>query len=316
MSKDIYRALCAKQKDIPVFSQDWWLDAVCGDDWKVLLYEKKGVILAAMPLFIPAKRIVTMPHYTQTMGVWFAGESNDTKYSSRLEQRQSICSIFIQELTSYRSFLQYFYHSFTDWLPFYWKGYAQTTRYTYILHNIKDFEKIENGMNQQARRNIRSAKTAKIRFCRGIPTEQLLTIQEQSFQRQQIKNKQSDAVLCRLIETARKRGQGDIFGGYDEAGTLHAAAFIVWQDSSAHYIAGGGDPALRQSGAHSLVMWEAIQYVSQFTDKFDFDGSMISGVEFFFRSFGAVQTPYFTISRGKLSIIDRMRIKIKSQCLK
>jgi len=316
MSKDIYRALCAKETSIPLFSRDWWLDTACGDAWDVMLYEKNGNVLAAMPLYVPCKGVVSMPNYTQTMGIWFAAESDDTKYSSRLERRQSICCFFIEKLSAYRNFLQNFHYAFTDWLPFYWRGYSQTTRYTYILHDIKHTEKIESGMSQQIRRNIKSAKKAEVQVRRDITTEQFLNIQAQTFRRQQLKNKQSDAVISRLIATARERGQGEIFGGFDKAGNLHAVAFIVWQDSSAHYIAGGGDPTSRQTGAHSLVMWEAIQYVSQFTDTFDFEGSMLPGVEHFFREFGAVQTPYFAISRGKPSLIDRIRIKLKSTCQK
>ena len=316
MLKDLYRALCAEQNELPVFFQDWWLDTVCGNDWDVLLFQRKGTILAVIPLYIPCRNVITMPHYTHTMGVWFINESTETKYASRLERRQAICSYFINELSSYRSFLQYFNYRFTDWLPFYWKGYLQTTRYTYILHEIKDAGKIEREMNQQTRRNIKTAKKEKIQVCSGVTTEQLLKIQEQTFQRQQRKNKQSSAILRHLIEITRERGQGEIFGGFDKAGHLHAAAFIVWKGSSAHYIAGGGDPAFRHSGAHSLVMWEAIQYVSQFTDQFDFDGSMLPGVEHFFRGFGALQTPYFTILRGKLSLLDRFCIKIKTVCRK
>ena len=100
-------------------------------------------------------------------------------------------------------------------------------------------------------------------------------------------------------------------GGVDRAGNLHAVAFIVWQNSSAYYIAGGGDPVFRSSGAHSLVLWEAIRQVSRYTGKFDFEGSMLPGVERFFRGFGAVQTPYFMITRGKLTLLDRIRIKLK-----
>ncbi|MCD7850930.1 MAG: hypothetical protein LUH63_15070 [Parabacteroides sp.] len=92
---------------------------------------------------------------------------------------------------------------------------------------------------------------------------------------------------------------------------MHAAVFIVWQESSAWYLAGGGDPALRESGAHSLILWECIRYVSQFTDVFDFEGSMIPGVERFFREFGAIQTPFFTITKGKLSLLNRVYLKMK-----
>ena len=313
VSKDLYRALCAEEKDIPVFLQDWWLDIVCGGDWDVLFYERKGAIIAAMPLYIPCENVVTMPHYTRAMGIWVAAGSDDTKYTSRLEIRQSICRSFIDELSKYRSFLQYFQEDFTDWLPFYWSGYSQTTRYTYIIQNIKDLNRVESDMSQQIRRNIKSAKTEKILVQHSMTTKELLQAQAQSFQRQNIKNKQSDTVLRRLIDVSRERGQGDIFGGYDEAGNLHAAAFIVWHDGTAYYIAGGGDPELRQSGAHSLVMWEAIRFVSQFADQFDFNGSMLPGVEHFFRSFGAKQTPYFTISRGKPSLMDRLRIKLRKE---
>ena len=311
MTKSLYRNLCKEETTIPLFSRDWWLDAACGDDWDVLLYEKKSKLYAAMPLYTPCKSIATMPHYTQTMGVWFAAETADTKYSSLLEHRQSICKHFIEKLKSYRSFHQNFNYSFSDWLPFYWAGYSQTTRYTYLLNDIKHFDMIWSNMSQQTRRNINTAKQEKLNVKTGITTGNFLQIVEQSFKRQHTKNKQSKVVLQRLITASRARGQGEIFGGYDKEGHLHAAAFIVWQDSSAYYIAGGGDPASRASGAHSLVLWEAIQFVSRFTNTFDFEGSMLQGVERFFREFGAVQTPYFLISRGKQRLIDRMKIKLK-----
>jgi hypothetical protein len=311
MSKDIYRRLCTTEDSIPVFSRDWWLDAVCGENWDALTLEKKGKVYAAMPLYIPCRRIIFMPHYTQTMGIWFAGETPDTKYSSLLEHRQAVCIYFIEQLRRYRRFFQNFSYEFTDWLPFYWEGYSQTTRYSYVLNGLKDTGKMLADMSEQTRRNIKKAVKQSVVVCRGVSEDDFLRIQSLTFRRQNKKNTQSPAVLRRLIDAARRRGQGDIFGGYDKDGNLHAAAFVVWQNSSAYYIAGGGDPALRFSGAHSLVLWEAIKYVSQYTDVFDFEGSMIPGVERFFREFGAVQTPYFTIARGKLSLIDRICVKLK-----
>ncbi len=313
MSKDLYRTLCAEEDSIPVFSRDWWLDAVCGNDWDVLIKEKNGKVYAAMPLYIPCKHVVSMPHYTQTMGVWFAAGAADLKYSSLLEQRQAVCKSFIEKLKPYKSFLQNFGCEFTDWLSFYWEGYSQTTRYTYILHNIKDTDRLLLNMSQQTRRNIKNAEGYPITVHRGVTPADFLKIQRLAFERQKKKNTQSSEILRSIIDAARERGQGDIFGGYDDEGRLHAVAFIVWQNSSAYYIAGGGDPAVRFSGAHSLVLWNAIKYVSQYTDTFDFEGSMIPGVERFFREFGAVQTPYFTITRGCPGVMDRFRMKFKNK---
>lgn len=78
---------------------------------------------------------------------------------------------------------------------------------------------------------------------------------------------------------------------------MHAAAYIIWDENSAYYLMGGGNPELRTSGATSLVMWEAIKFASDVTKHFDFEGSMLEPVERFFRAFGAEQVPYFQISR-------------------
>lgn len=41
--KELYRKLCEQEPSIPLFSQAWWLDAVCGEAaWDVALVEKGG----------------------------------------------------------------------------------------------------------------------------------------------------------------------------------------------------------------------------------------------------------------------------------
>ena len=112
-------------------------------------------------------------------------------------------------------------------------------------------------MSSNIRRNITKAKDKyRITVKKGISIEEFLQVQKQTFERQQVLNKEDTDILVKLINICRKRNQGDIWGGYDEQGRLHAVAFIVWQESSAWYLAGGGNPILRESGAHSLILWE------------------------------------------------------------
>ena len=55
-NKDLYSKLCENESTIPIFSKDWWLDAVCGDEnWDVAIVEKGGEIWATMPYFIIKK---------------------------------------------------------------------------------------------------------------------------------------------------------------------------------------------------------------------------------------------------------------------
>jgi hypothetical protein len=72
---------------------------------------------------------------------------------------------------------------------------------------------------------------------------------------------------------------------------------------------GGIDPAF-SSGAFSLLMWHAIQFASQVTTRFDFEGSMIESIERFFRSFGARQVPYLHVQKIN-SVVLRTLFAIK-----
>jgi hypothetical protein len=312
--KERYSVLCANESSIPIYTRDWWLDCVCGKDkWNVILCLNGDEIEAAMPFYQPRKGVITMPPYTQVMGIWFNPALESEGYSKNIYRKQVLCDELIGRLPSHRSFLQNFHYTFTDWLPFYWKGYRQTTRYDYVLPDIRKEEGLWKGLNDNTKRNIQKAKEKyKLEIRKNIPVDQFIEINEKSFQRQ------GEKIYCprelkKLIETARLRNQGDCWGAFDEQERLHAAVFFVWQENCAYCLAGGGDPELRQSGAHAFVMWEAIREVSRFSASFDFEGSMIRGVEQFFRGFGAIQKPYYTLSKGKISLLEKVFHKIFSK---
>jgi lipid II:glycine glycyltransferase (peptidoglycan interpeptide bridge formation enzyme) len=183
-------------------------------------------------------------------------------------------------------------------LPFYWKGYLQTTRYTYILPDIRNIPVIEKDRSYDIRHNINKARTKyQMKIKAWLSSDQFLEINTKTYERQREKAYRPE-ILRRLIETAYSRNQGNTWGAFDSSGQLHAAVFVVWQENCAYYIAGGSDSTGRKSGAHLLVLSEAIREASKVSASFDFEGSMIPGVERVFRSFGAIQKPYFTISKG------------------
>ena len=74
---------------------------------------------------------------------------------------------------------------------------------------------------------------------------------------------------------------------------------------------GGGDPALRTSGASSLCLWQAIKLAGEMGKSFDFEGSMIEPIERLFRAFGARQTPYMRVSRSPNRLL-RVGLALKS----
>ena len=130
-----------------------------------------------------------------------------------------------------------------------------------------------------------------------LDLETFLDVNALTFQRQGHALPYSRELVRRLDGVCAEHNARRIFYAQDSSDRIHAAIYIVWGENSAYYIMGGGDPELRNSGATSLCMWEAIQFAAGVTRKFDFEGSMIEPVERFFRAFGAKQVPYFSISK-------------------
>jgi len=82
-----------------------------------------------------------------------------------------------------------------------------------------------------------------------------------------------------------------------------------------YYLASGSDRNNRETHALSLVLWEGIKLPVEKGLAFDFEGTMLENVAPHFRSFGAVQTPCFSMCkyRAKLAqILSQGRAMLKS----
>ncbi|SFM05056.1 GNAT family N-acetyltransferase [Pelosinus propionicus] len=309
-NKQKYRDLCEIEKIIPIFSKDWWLDAVCGDDnWDVVIIEKDGEIVASWPFYIKKSgfNVIAMPRLTQAMGIWIS-YPNGQKYTKRLAYEKKIFTDLIGRLPQVDMFSQNFHYSITNWLPLYWSGFQQATRYTYVIEDITDLVKVYNNFQSNIKTDIKKAqRTVNCYFDSDI--DKFFNTNRLTFERQRMQMPYDIKFLKRLDAACSKRECRKIFYAQDEQGRIHAAIYIIWDEQSAYYLMGGGHPELRSSGATSLLLWKAIQFAATVTKKFDFEGSMIEPVERFFRAFGAVQKPYFSISKAnrKMRVCQAVR---------
>jgi hypothetical protein len=316
-NKQKYIELCKERKDIPIFSQPWWLDAVCQDGiWDVVLVEKGNVIWGALPYYYQkdwkGKRI-TMPKLTQTMGPWLR-YPKDQKYANKISHEKEIMTKLIKELPKFGSFTQNFHYTVTNWLPFHWEGFKQTTRYTYILEDTSQIETLWKQLRSNIRREIKKAKSKNLKTINSSDIEKFYEINSLTFNRQDQKTPYSLEFIKDLDSACVKEKRRKILLAEDKQKRTHAGIYLVWDNKEMYYLMGGGDPELRNSGATSLLMWEAIKLASKKGLKFNFEGSMIEPVERFFRAFGAIQTPYFQIyKRNSLPyrLMDCAKILLK-----
>lgn len=316
-NKEKYLLFCEQERSIPIFSQAWWLNAVAGDDWDVCLLENGEGIFASMPYVISRGsygfKYLSQPRLTPILGPWL--KPTKGKYSKILSQQKDWLQALVEQLPKYDYFTQNWHYSQTNWLPLYWKNFEQTTKYTYVLEDLSDTNNLWSDFEAKIRTDIRKAEKSNVVVRNDLPIEDFIELNEMTFLRQGMQMPDSKAFIKNLVEKAQQRNQCKWFVGQDDNGDNHAGILIVWDEQSAYYLMGGGNPDLRSSGATSLCMWEAIKFASTVTKKFDFEGSMIEAVERFFRGFGPVQKQYFSVTHKPskvLNIIHDVRKVIRS----
>ncbi len=299
--KERYRLLCREEKNLCVFQQHWWLDAVCGENnWDVILSVKNGQIVGALPYYFQQSgrkiRILT-PQLTQSIGVWIKG-SRSAKYEKRLSHEMAVLEDLICQLEKLPLLSCQLQNNIklTNWLPFYWKGFSQTTYYSYRIEDLSDMENVRAGFADMKKKNINKALKERIQVQFDLTAEDFYENHVLTLGKQGRKITYSYRLFERIYKAAYEHGGGRTIYAVDEAGNLHGALFVIWDEESGFDLISTFDPDYRNSGASTLLVYEMMKYLSSIGIKaFDFEGSMIPGVEDSFRHFGARQTPYFRI---------------------
>lgn len=298
-NKEIFKNWCIAHPEIPLFLQYDWMEIVAKpEQWDVALVESTDGIQAFLPYFKKRKlqfEIITVPPLTPYMGPWI-NYPEGQKEAKRLSYEKKMMEQLIAQLPKTDKFIQYFHPEITNWLPFFWNGFEQSTRYTYILDDLTDSDKLFQELQGNIRREIAKAqKSLTISECDEVQTLHTLKEKDPKVKGQEINY--SASYFNRIYKKlkAKEACKSWIASGPD--GNPIASLLLVWDDNSAYYLAGAVDPDNKNTGAMSLLMWTAIQFSSSVTNAFNFEGSMIEPVERFFRSFGAKQTPYFEIRK-------------------
>lgn len=294
-NKARYRAFCRLEPSLPIFSRDWWLDALAGaDGWDVALVEEGGKIVGSMPFVMRSRlgvRWLSQPPLTQTTGPWLRPPMPEE--GNPLTREKQVMEALIAQLPPFDHFMQAWHYTRTNWLPFYWKGFSQTTRYTYVLPDLSDENRLWNGLRGNIRSDIRKASGRfGLRVRQDLGIEDLLSLVGMTFARQNRPLPYAEELVRRLDAACAEHDCRAILIATDPSGRLHAGEYIVWDENAAYGLMAGADPALRGSGATSLCKWEAIRFASKLTKSYDFEGSMLEPVERQFRAFGAEQQPY------------------------
>jgi hypothetical protein len=309
-AKEIYREFSRIEPTLPIFSRDWWLDATAGPEgWDAAVVKKGSRIVAAMPYVSRRRfglRVLSQPPLTPKLGPWFAPVEG--KPAKKLGTEKDFMQALIDQMPRFDYFTQNWDCSRTNWLPFLWNGFQQTTCYTYVLPDLGDLDRIWSAFDNPTRAECNKASTRyRLEIRDDLPLEDFLALNRLTFERQGVQVPYSDDYVRRIDAACAERDCRKFLIAVDPEGRQHAGNYFVWDGCSAYGMMNGADPALRNSGATSLCMWAVIRHAAGVTRQFDFAGSMMEPIERFIRGFGAVQVPYFNIRKtpSRLLRIER-----------
>jgi hypothetical protein len=312
MRKDhisIYQDFCKNEPTLPIFMQSGWMDALCGEDteggknWSVALaMDSKGQIEGALVFQIRKKwgiKTLSEPPLTPFCGVWLRPKTFSKQHEANSFVKKTLTQL-IEQLPKAHRYHFRFHYSLTDWQPFYWAGWQQMTRYTYVL-NIAENTGFYKNYNTNTQRNIRKAQSLLSYSTDATPTadfSKFLTINNLTYNRQQLNASFFNQYWNQCEKFLAEEQSRSLFFAHNTEGVCEAAQYVVWDKNNrtAYYLGGGATDAGRESGAmHGLMDFILKEAQKMGMEKFDFEGSMLQGVETFFRGFGGMLMPYHQV---------------------
>lgn len=303
-NKEKYSVFC-ETNYVPIYSKPWWMDAVCGpENWDVWLYGGENgrthEIEAAMPYYMERRgpyRYITKAPLTQNNGIVFKEvEGRGMVTQAKMEEKiiNAACA-FIKSL-DLDVYEQQYHYSFQNWQPFFWNNYTNVLRYTYVIRDTSDLDRINRGITAKYRKKIQKARRF-IRVCTDITAEEFYTEHEKVFSRHGLPCPFSRELWNRLYNTCAVHEAGQAFCARDEAGNIHALLYMVWDEKSAYELLGGYIPEFAASQAHPALIYHAITVAHEKGLAYDFEGSMIRRIARARRQFGGTPMPYYRIRK-------------------
>lgn len=301
-SKEQYALFCKSHKALPVYFNDWYLNYACGkENWEALIYTENEQIYGILPYYsskvLLAEKKIGMPKITPYMGIYLVIPEAMKKVNKNSFEKK-VTTALIDALPKYQYFNVRFHRSFYNWLPFYWKGFIQHTMYTYVIQDISDLTEVFSNFKSSVRNKIRKAEQlVKVEISEDIET--FYRLEKMTFNRQNLSVGYSLDTLKKMDQAFSANNARVIFLAKDSENRAHSALYLTYDQISANVHLVGENPDLRNSGAGTLLVWEAIKYSRNILglNQFDFEGSVIENIEENRRSYGAEQVAYHKIQK-------------------
>ncbi len=305
---------CEKAEPIiGVFASKKWLSIYGNALSLVGIYKDEHQLIGGF-YFINTKKygasFIKLPPYTPHCSLFFVSDSknNSAINSNTKEILTEVCNYISAQKSTLKIIA--FPYSIKDLQPFIWQKYKVIPNYTYQLNLLKSIEELKTNFDSKNRNVINKAIKDDISVTENTLSKQqmfdffisALNTTDANIYENELKNiflsfSDESNSFCKI---AQKDNQ------------LLGLVFCIFDKNVCYYLLGGVNKQAGLQGINNLLVLKSIEKAKQLgCSIFDFEGSMIKGVEKFFRSFGGELVPYYTVS--KANILLELFLKFKKR---
>ena len=297
--------------------QPWYLNIVCGENWDAMAKYEGEEFIAWLPYYIYKQRFFSslrpaafMPYQGFVLNKEYLKKHPEILKSnhSLYHFENSISEYFatnIDAMNLSACFLRISPEFFCA-TPFIQNGFTANVRYTYRL-DITNSE-FFNSFSPVMRKKLRKAKKELQINPQDYDLKEIYGILTSTFARQKKTIPYTFELFSQIVTTSTQRNQGKMFVCLDTDGKICSVLFIAWDETTAYSLIGGNNYDNMQRDAGAFTQFESIKYSQSIgLTTYDFEGSMLKGVEEFFQHFGAVRTPYLSLEKYYSKLYRHLR---------
>lgn len=287
-----------------IYARYGYLTAVYGV-WNAIITEEHGQWIAVMPFAIRKKFLFVYsfsPPFTQYLGLLFSKSTLAGR--KEIEWKRTIIQRTIDLLPGK---IKLFNHNFSpvcDYLgPFYWSGYRVQAFQTFVLHLPQSEHEVyrlfSSGIHESISKSMR--RGYEVHPSTDLnPLIRLLKLNN-------LIKPANEVILKNLWNYLECTDQGFILYAKDRNGNEVSGGLFLIDQNRVIFLSTATDPASRSSGVHPHLVWEGIKRASNVygASVFDFEGSMIKGVDNYFNKFGAEPIFYFNVTGNRLGLMTQ-----------
>jgi len=306
---ELYSDLAESAND--VFSSEGWL-SIYGNSLKLVgIYNNDQKLIGGFYYYQTKKMgasFIKLPPYSPHCGLFHISDAKNQ--ASLNSTNKEVISEVCDYLSSQKSKLLVlaFHAKIIDLQPFIWSKYKVVPNYTYQIELSKDLDTIYSNYDPKNRNKINSCLKQEIVVKENDMSKESMFL----FFKQALLSAGANVYEEELKNIFHKfsNDKNSFCLSVNVNNKLQGAVFCAYDRNVCYYLFGGMDKNAEVSGVTNLLLHKSIEKAKSLgCQTFDFEGSMLKGVEKFFRSFGPKLVPYYTVNKASLPLEIALKFK-------